>query len=557
MKKKRIAAAGLAVIMALTAVGCHQTSKEDTAQTTVKENRDEKDTSKEQIEKEETEKKVLHPYIHTDSVSGYVNSADGSVQINYSLKTGGLVLSDEEAAAYPELNQALTLEYDTLKKNTQEDLNNLKESAEEMVEYMQGDDNMQLIAEYAPYVLRADENVVSYEQFYDDYYGGTHGYHSYAGFTFDTKTGKKLDLYDVITGEESVKAGIIQELKNKYASEDGLVENNTPEEDADAFFEYVDSKDQSGAVAWSLSADRLNIYYNPYNIGSWALGIVSVSLPFEKYPDAVKEEYKMGTSDYAVKIGIYADYSADIYNDGSFSDVSVYPDGTDDYANGALRIQIQDENGQVTSRVFDDMYYFTMEAYYVKTGNRHFLHVFTHSENDWTADNVYEITNGQIRDLGYVEGTPALIRYEYNYNEDSLFTNSEDVAAYNDPGALYLEKTMNAFSTYSGSRHYHVGSSGLLESSDPYVAGPAEIVVTVKKALTVKKTDASGRENGKTEVIPVGTKLYFYMTDNESYVIFRYDGDQYGKVSMYNSDWPQKINGEELESVLDGLIFAG
>ena len=557
MKKKRIAAAGLAVIMALTAVGCHQTSKEDTAQTTVKENRDEKDTSKEQIEKEETEKKVLHPYIHTDSVSGYVNSADGSVQINYSLKTGGLVLSDEEAAAYPELNQALTLEYDTLKKNTQEDLNNLKESAEEMVEYMQGDDNMQLIAEYAPYVLRADENVVSYEQFYDDYYGGTHGYHSYAGFTFDTKTGKKLDLYDVITGEESVKAGIIQELKNKYASEDGLVENNTPEEDADAFFEYVDSKDQSGAVAWSLSADRLNIYYNPYNIGSWALGIVSVSLPFEKYPDAVKEEYKMGTSDYAVKIGIYADYSADIYNDGSFSDVSVYPDGTDDYANGALRIQIQDENGQVTSRVFDDMYYFTMEAYYVKTGNRHFLHVFTHSENDWTADNVYEITNGQIRDLGYVEGTPALIRYEYNYNENSLFTNSEDVAAYNDPGALYLEKTMNAFSTYSGSRHYHVGSSGLLESNDPYVAGPAEIVVTVKKALTVKKTDASGRENGKTEVIPVGTKLYFYMTDNESYVIFRYDGDQYGKVSMYNSDWPQKINGEELESVLDGLIFAG
>ena len=557
MKKKRIAAAGLAVIMALTAAGCHQTSKEDTAQTTVKENKEEKDTSKEQIEKEETEKKVLHPYIHTDSVSGYVNSADGSVQINYSLKTGGLVLSDEEATAYPELNQALTLEYDTLKKNTQEDLNNLKESAEEMVEYMQGDDNMQLIAEYTPYVLRADENVVSYEQFYDDYYGGAHGYHSYAGFNFDTKTGKKLDLYDVITGEESVKAGIIQELKNKYASEDGLVENNTPEKDADAFFEYVDSKDQSGAVAWSLGADRLNIYYNPYNIGSWALGIVSVSLPFEKYPDAVKEEYKMETSDYAVKIGIYADYSADIYNDGSFSDVSVYPDGTDDYANSALRIQIQDENGQVTSRVFDDMYYFTMEAYYVKTGNRHFLHVFTHSENDWTADNVYEITNGQIRDLGYVEGTPALIRYEYNYNEDSLFTNSEDVAAYNDPGALYLEKTMNAFSTYSGSRHYHVGSSGLLESSDPYVAGPAEIVVTVKKALTVKKTDASGRENGKTEVIPVGTKLYFYMTDNESYVIFRYDGDQYGKVSMYNSDWPQKINGEELESVLDGVMFAG
>lgn len=580
MKKKRIMAAGLAVIMAFTGTGCQKILKGEPAETTSKESQEADAATKESVNESEsgaeesesgpeTEEnaeskktndgmpQMLHPYIHTDSANGYADSADGSVQVSYSLKTGGLVLSDEEAAAYPKLNQALALEYDTLKKSAEEDLENLKTSAEEMVEYVQEDSNMQLSAVYTPDILRADENVVSYELFYYDYYGGAHGYNSYTGLTFDTKTGKKLGFYDVITDEDKVKSGIVHELKDKYASEEGLVENSTPEEDADTFFEYVDSKDQSGAVAWSLGADRLNIYYNPYNIGSWALGVVSVSLPFEKYPDAVKEEYKMGTSDYAVKIGIYADYSADIYNDGSFSDVSVYPDGTDDYANSALRIQIQDENGQVTSRVFDDMYYFTMEAYYVKTGNRHFLHVFTHSENDWTADNVYEITNGQIHDLGYVEGTPALIRYEYNYNENSLFTNSEDVAAYNDPGALYLEKTMNAFSTYSGSRHYHVGSSGLLESRDPYVVGPAEIVVTVKKALTVKKTDASGRENGKTEVIPVGTKLYFYMTDNESYVIFRYDGDQYGKVSMYNSDWPQKINGEELESVLDGVMFAG
>ena len=73
----------------------------------------------------------------------------------------------------------------------------------------------------------------------------------------------------------------------------------------------------------------------------------------------------------------------------------------------------------------------------------------------------------------------------------------------------------------------------------------------------MEKTDASGKESGKTEVLPAGTKLRFYMTDNESYVIFNYDGDQYGKVSMDNSDWPQKINGEELESVLDGTQFAG
>lgn len=108
---------------------------------------------------------------------------------------------------------------------------------------------MQLSAVYTPDILRADENVVSYELFYYDYYGGAHGYNSYTGLTFDTKTGKKLGFYDVITDEDKVKSGIVHELKDKYASEEGLVENSTPEEDADVFFECINTPQDNGAVA--------------------------------------------------------------------------------------------------------------------------------------------------------------------------------------------------------------------------------------------------------------------------------------------------------------------
>ena len=97
--------------------------------------------------------------------------------------------------------------------------------------------------------------------------------------------------------------------------------------------------------------DRLNIYYNPYTIGSWALGLISISLPFEKYPDLVKEEYQAAPADYAVKIAAYADYSADIYNDGTFVDVSVYPYGADGFANNALRIQIQNKRKKSQARI--------------------------------------------------------------------------------------------------------------------------------------------------------------------------------------------------------------
>ena len=59
--------------------------------------------------------------------------------------------------------------------------------------------------------------------------------------------------------------------------------------------------------------------------------------------------------------------------------------------------------------------------------------------------------------------------------------------------ALYLEKTMNAFSTYSmGSRHYHAGKLWTLWKAEIPQAGPAEIKGYSKKALTVRqKTDAS------------------------------------------------------------------
>lgn len=95
-----------------------------------------------------------------------------------------------------------------------------------MVEYVQEDSNMQLSAVYTPDILRADENVVSYELFYYDYYGGAHGTIPIQVLLL-YKNREKAGFYDVITDEDKVKSGIVHELKDKYASEEGLVENST------------------------------------------------------------------------------------------------------------------------------------------------------------------------------------------------------------------------------------------------------------------------------------------------------------------------------------------
>lgn len=571
MKKHTLQSTALMLALSLSCTGCgllHKNDKEDKASETETTAEAEpgseveaEETAKESKEAKEPEDKTaeadvvraFHPNIQTERTEGSV-SGEGYTYISYWLQTGGVALNDEEAREYPELNRALADAFASLKTSTEPVLDDLRDTAVDLQEYTNY--NTEFMVKYTPQVVRADSRVLSYELFYEDYYGGAHGYESCDPRTFDSKTGKELSFYDVITDETVARNAIVDALRKQCADSDGLIENNTPEDDAKTFFEDLNSAEYSGSVAWTLGTDRLNIYYNPYSIGSFSMGIMQVTLLFDEYPDVVKPEYQKAPSGYAVHFEYYSDYMADIYNNGTLTNISVGYEGGQDYYHDAIKIELQGANGQTTSRVFDDMYYFELDPYYVKQDNRHFLHIFESSEDDWVADHVYEITNGQIEDRGEVAGRPVELDSSY-YSQGELSKSTHMAAAYTDPQNLYLSRGLDAFSTYSATRHYFVGENGSLESAEPYLAGNTETAPVVKTELTVKMTDSAGKETGKTEVLPAGTVLHFYMTDNESYVVFRYGDGKYGKVSMDNSDWPQKINGQELESVLDGTMFAG
>lgn len=568
MKKNTLYFTVLIVAAALACTGCgfqkkekaNQTDKNEITTAVSKDSAEGEETEEaeqtEEPERENAEENAihsLHPNLVTERTQGSVEEPERPL-VTYFLQTGGITLNKAEARIYPELNQALADAADSLKNRNASVLEELREDAISEIEYAQY--NEELKVEYQPQVVRADSSVLSYELFYEDYFGGVHGYEAFEGQTFDVKTGKLLDFYDVITEEHVARSALADALRKQCADSDGLIENNTPEDDADFFFESLKDKEYSGSVAWTLGPDRLNIYYNPYNVGSFSLGIVHASLLFTEYPDVVKPQYQEAPSGYAIHMEGYTGYLADIYNNGNLVNVNVnYADGMD-YSYSGIEIQLQDFNGQTTSRVMDVDIYFDMDVYYVRVEDRHFIHVFINGEDDWTGDYVYEITNGQIESCGYVTGRPTELFYDYSDQGDySVFTKT--TVAYTDPQDLSLTKTLNALSTYSASRHYSVGKTGLPESEEPYRPVMTEITPTVKTELTVKVTDASGQETGKTEVLPAGTVLRFYMTDDQTYMIFRYGDEKYGKVSMDNSDWPTTINGQELEQVLDGTMFAG
>lgn len=561
--KKKYAALAVMAAFAFALAGCGGKSTEESAaasegeETAADNDKAEVGTGTEELgdtDKSSSAAGLLHPEIASIRRGGYV---EGSGQnINFSSKASSAVLDEADAEKYPELSKALNEQYGKMKQLADKAYDELKENAQDMSEYESYDGSyMQLSSSYDTYVMRADQDILSMDIYYEDYFGGAHGYYADLGHTFDTRTGKELSIYDVITDKEAFSKALKAELAKNYAGDDGLIENSSVDDDVAAFFEYADTADDEN-VSWTLGYDRLNICFNPYSVGSYAMGSMKVSILFAEYPDAVKEEYTHAPDSYAVHIDSYDGFRADLSGDGNYVNISADYENYNDYTYDDIKIVLKGDNGQETSRSFDDMYYFSFDTYYVKLGNRHFLHILTNAEDDWTTDNVYEITDGKIESCGYVDAEPGCLYTDYSYGDD-YNTSEERISAYCDPEELLLTTRLDALSTYSGWRYYRVAEDGLPYSDEPYRALAGDIKPKLIKEITAKLTDADGKETGESADIPAGTELSFYMTDNKSYVIFSLADGRYIKVDMDRSDWPYKVNGEELDSVLSDTVFAG
>ena len=138
-------------------------------------------------------------------------------------------------------------------------------------------------------VARHDDAVVSLIELSSLYSGGTHPNSIQTAYNLDIENRRILRLEDVIHPEstdalaELVRAGVDE----KFIVIDG----------GNGLFEdYVDTIDTSmryGTMTpyWYLNEKGLVIFYNQYELGPYAAGIIKVELPYSKLNDILLEEY--------------------------------------------------------------------------------------------------------------------------------------------------------------------------------------------------------------------------------------------------------------------------
>ncbi len=502
--------------------------------------------------------KPLHPISRSCAYDDSAKNEDETKTIWINYKSSGMKLNDDEAEKYPMLSEALDKAYESNDEQYSVMCEDMKSIAEAMLENHDPmrDGYIELCNLYTAGVVRADNLLFSMNLHNETVYDGRNSKYYDHSVTYDTGSGRILNLSDIAANAEVLKAGIKTELYKKYA------DYEFDEEILNSEIEALFQGDEAGGSTWNIDYTGLNIIFNEYCI-TGEDGQQSVSLSFSRYPEAIKEACMTVPDDYVKEI-VYPESGntyADINNSGEPVSISITGIPSSDYNYSDIIITLTEADGQSVSGKFDAGY-FHLYPYYVKHGNRHFLYTFGSYENDYTINTVYEITDGNIRQQGtenlYLSGNYS---ESGSQNDDKL--NNSDMYRYyyelytlTDTEKMVFSSKCDALSTYSIERTYTIGENGMPESDELYRAD-SYIEPVALKSISAVETDADGNETGAELEIKPGDKLSFYLTDNENFVIFELEDGRHAKVSIGMYEYPQLINGENVEEVLDGIGYAG
>lgn len=136
-------------------------------------------------------------------------------------------------------------------------------------------------------VLFENQDVVASEVTSEGYLGGAHGFHDRTLLTFDAKTGTRLGITDMIDDSSRGVLAKIAEREFKRAR-DITAEQSLQ---AAGFF-VLPGQEMPLTENMALTPKGLEIHYNPYEVGPYAMGETRVTIPQEAIEPLLKAELR-------------------------------------------------------------------------------------------------------------------------------------------------------------------------------------------------------------------------------------------------------------------------
>ena len=560
MKRKLLNIIILGMLIVLTACGGSKGLEEenisysdeiDEEKETEKKEAEEDDDREEEKEEDSTEKKrnkvtslqlqlgkqYFEEWMENDSeIYGYTTLCNGSWQ--------NLVLADESAERYPELAEKLHERNVELNNHYQEIKADLRTSAEEIYEF-QKEYFYPLSSNNSYSVQRADNYILSIREDADEYWGGAHPMYGAYGINYDVNTGEILKITDVLTSIEKLPAILSEKVIQQYADEYETFEL------LEETLESYSAEDYN----WTMGYQGITFYFPPYEIASYAMGLIEINLWFDEMPELFEKKYrKVPENGYCMALPLDYGVEIDLDNqDGKKNRllVSDYYETEEEIEYGISRLSI----------MYDDYSYFETECYgyeikpyLVCVGDsgreKYYLYAETVAENDYKTISVYDLNDGEITLSGRVSGTGFASYWEENEGEYGIYYDY----VFNNPQEFQLGTRMDILGTWNGIRTYVVNEdTGLPEATKEYYVLP-DNSPSMKSVIPLEVMMLPW---GKKEELPAGTDFYPIRTDGETYVDMRLDNGKECRIYVEYEGWDMKINGIDQWECFETLWYAG
>ena len=486
------------------------------------------------------------------------NSKDYSNGVLYEATYQYLLMDDECKDDYPLLYEAINKASDEGMAKSDKQAENIANEAKGMYEEAAKEGS----SFFGPYSLeeeitvkRADETVLSVYNFESDYEGGAHGMYGASCDNYDVTTAAELKLSDVVAiSEDELNEIIKKELLEieEYEGQFTDLDSKLSSYKYDPKPDYENNVYEFGYM-WYLSHDGLHIFFNPYDLASYADGMQDIVIGYNEYPGTINDKYiPEDNTAYCVKHR-YNFISEEFDTDNEYTHFrysASKQEGAEEYLVADSFELVKDGKVAKVDTGFWVKDAYSFETYDVGTEDgREYIYLFIPVESDYINLVVFDVSNGDVKLAG-----SDTYHYMESYNEywfdlEPALTNPHD---------MHFCKTDDSFGTYTYYGSYEVGDDGLPRyTGDRYTLAWKSEEAYSKVDIKADVIDEEGNIIEKDVTIPKGEHFVPMYTDAESYMDFKLDDGRMIRLTYSSFDNPASIPEGEVGELFDELVYAG
>ena len=387
-------------------------------------------------------------------------------------------------------------------------------------------------------VQRLDEHVYSVLMQEYSYTNGAHGSTIFTGYNYNTADGTKLALQDVFPDTSVLAEKIANRMRELYPE---LTDDLFSVSVEQLIQGMIDETGYSGSLAFTLAPDCVNFWFGPGSVAAYAAGGQAVSFTYEELSGIIKEAFvPAGSGDFIRQIPNFL--AVNVPSGSGFAKLSLegIENQQDGYSTGEMSMHLT----YGTTSMEERRYAYAYSGYYAQKDGVRYLIVNYLQDNDWQSTDIY-----RLGDDGIAKTTDSA---------DGIY----DFIPL-DPSRFALKSRIYICGTTLRANLYSIREDGSINPFYPWYADIntlAETGVTAKTDIQAQiVTDQAAPEKASLAeaVIPAGTVMNYYRTDNDRCMDFiTQDGTIY-RITMDHGDGLDMINGQQVTDLLDGVVYAG